>query len=163
MTRSPHGQRKLFAKHKVSGGKHIAPPTVESIHRAKSLSSLVEVAPEANEQRSRGRTPMPGSLKPSLSQTALHHTSPSLSSTSRQASQYRSSGALYEAAARKEAILLDRLSPGPASITSSQGGITCGAIEDPRKSSKAIDERVIINFRDKNVVIARFRDKNVYR
>ena len=36
-----------------------------------------------------------------------------------------------------------------------QGGITCGAIEDPRKSSKAIDERVIINFRDKNAVIAR--------
>ena len=48
-------------------------------------------------------------------------------------------------------------------IRRSQGGITCGAIEDPRKSSKAIDERVIINFRDKNVVIARFRDKNVYR
>merc|ERR1711902_76428 len=47
--------------------------------------------------------------------------------------------------------------------TLEQGGITCGAIEDPRKSSKAIDERVIINFRDKNVVIARFRDKNVYR
>ena len=47
--------------------------------------------------------------------------------------------------------------------TYGQGGITCGAIEDPRKSSKAIDERVIINFRDKNVVIARFRDKNVYR
>ena len=118
--RSPHGQRKLFAKHKVSAGKHIAPPTVESIHRAKSLSSLVEVGTEANEQRSRGRTPVPGSLKPSLSQTALHHTSPSLSSTSKQASQYRSSGALYEAAARKEAILLDRLSPGPASITSSR-------------------------------------------
>merc|ERR1719367_1220246 len=48
-------------------------------------------------------------------------------------------------------------------INEEQGGITCGAIEDPRKSSKAIDERVIINFRDKNVVIARFRDKNVYR
>ena len=30
-----------------------------------------------------------------------------------------------------------------------QGGITCGAIDEPRKSSKAIDERVIINFRDK--------------
>ena len=44
-----------------------------------------------------------------------------------------------------------------------QGGITCGAIDEPRKSSKAIDERVIINFRDKNVVNARFRDKNVYR
>ena len=44
-----------------------------------------------------------------------------------------------------------------------QGGITCGAIDEPKKSSKAIDERVIINFRDKNVVIARFCDKNVYR
>ena len=41
-----------------------------------------------------------------------------------------------------------------------QGGITCGAIDEPTKSSKAIDERVIINFRDKNVVIARFCDKN---
>ena len=44
-----------------------------------------------------------------------------------------------------------------------QGGITCGAIDEPRKPSKAIDERVIINFRDKNVMIARFSDKNVYR
>ena len=35
------------------------------------------------------------------------------------------------------------------------------AIDEPRESSKAIDERVIINFRDKNVVIAHFRDKNV--
>ena len=41
-----------------------------------------------------------------------------------------------------------------------QGGITCEAIDEPRKSSKAIDKHVIINFRDKNVVIARFRDKN---
>ena len=48
-------------------------------------------------------------------------------------------------------------------ISVRQGGITCGAIDEPRKSLKAIDERVIINFRDKNVVIARFRDKNVYR
>ena len=45
--------------------------------------------------------------------------------------------------------------------TSRQGGITCGAIDEPTKSSKAIDERVIINFRGKNVVIARFCDKNV--
>ena len=44
--------------------------------------------------------------------------------------------------------------------TLSQGGITCGAIDEPTKSSKAIDERVIINFRDKNVVIARFCYKN---
>ena len=42
-----------------------------------------------------------------------------------------------------------------------QGGITCGTIDEPRKSSKAVDERVIIYFCDKNVVIARFRDKNV--
>ena len=41
-----------------------------------------------------------------------------------------------------------------------QGGITCGAIDEPWKSSKAIDERVIINFPDKNVVMARFCDKN---
>ena len=40
-----------------------------------------------------------------------------------------------------------------------QGGITCGAIDEPTKSSKAIDERVIINFRDKNVVIARLATK----
>ena len=45
-------------------------------------------------------------------------------------------------------------------FSSDQGGITCGAIDEPRKSSKAIDKRVIIDFRDKNVVIARFRDKN---
>ena len=44
-------------------------------------------------------------------------------------------------------------------ISGPQGGITCGDIDEPRKSSKVIDERVIINFRDKNVVIARFRDK----
>ena len=45
-------------------------------------------------------------------------------------------------------------------IAGNQGGITCGAIDEPRKSSKAIDKRVIIDFRDKNVVIARFRDQN---
>ena len=42
----------------------------------------------------------------------------------------------------------------------SQGGITCGAMDEPRKSSKAINKRVIIDFCDKNVVIARFRDQN---
>ena len=45
-------------------------------------------------------------------------------------------------------------------VSSAQGGITCGAIDEPRKSSKVIDERVIINFCDKNVINARFRDKN---
>ena len=33
-----------------------------------------------------------------------------------------------------------------------QVGITCEAIDEPVKSSKAIDKRVIINFRDKNEV-----------
>ena len=41
-----------------------------------------------------------------------------------------------------------------------QGGITCEAIDEPRKSSNATDERVIINFCNKNVVIARFCDNN---
>ena len=53
------------------------------------------------------------------------------------------------------------MSKAQRTIGIEQGGITCGAIDEPRKSSKAIDERVIINFRDKNVVIARFCDKNV--
>ena len=48
----------------------------------------------------------------------------------------------------------------PPPYSSKQGGITCEAIDEPRKSSYAIDERVFINFCDKNVVIARFRDKN---
>ena len=60
-------------------------------------------------------------------------------------------------------LALDLHPRGKHLVCPLQGGITCGAIEDPRKSSKAIDERVIINFRDKNGVIARFRDKNVYR
>ena len=47
-----------------------------------------------------------------------------------------------------------------AGFEETQGGITCGAIDEPRKSSKAIDKRVIINFRDNNVVIARFRNQN---
>ena len=58
---------------------------------------------------------------------------------------------------------VENLPPDIENLPPDQGGITCGAIDEPRKSSKAIDERVIINFRDKNVVIARFRDKNVYR
>ena len=41
-----------------------------------------------------------------------------------------------------------------------QGGIICGSTEEASRSSKAIDERVIIDFRDKNAVIARFRGKN---
>ena len=55
---------------------------------------------------------------------------------------------------------LNMFMEGKSSITFIQGGITCEAIDEPRKSLKAIDKRVIINFRDKNVVIACFCDKN---
>ena len=41
-----------------------------------------------------------------------------------------------------------------------QCSMHCGAIDEAGRSSKAIDERVIINFCDKNAVIARFCDKN---
>ena len=41
-----------------------------------------------------------------------------------------------------------------------QCGMPCGAIDEASRSSKAINERVIINFRDKNAITGRFRDKN---
>ena len=41
-----------------------------------------------------------------------------------------------------------------------QVGITCGAIEEASRSSKAINERIIITFSDKNALTAGFRDKN---
>ena len=40
-----------------------------------------------------------------------------------------------------------------------QGGITCGAIEEASRSSKTMDKRIIINFRDKKVVIAHVATK----
>ena len=58
-------------------------------------------------------------------------------------------------------VVVTNISNDPILPTIDQGGISCGAINEPRKSSKAIDERVILDFCDKNVVIARFRDKNV--
>ena len=48
-------------------------------------------------------------------------------------------------------------------IRGCQGGITCGAIDEPRKSSKAIDKRIIINFPDRNVVIAKMNQINWHR
>ena len=116
---SPHRHRKLFTKHKAGAGKAIPPPTLESIHRAKSLSSLVEVGLDSPRLRTRSSVPAPGALRPALSQSALHHAPASLSSMGRGAGQYRSSSALYEAATRREAVLLERLaSPGPPSISS---------------------------------------------
>ena len=43
-----------------------------------------------------------------------------------------------------------------------QVGITCGAIEEASRSSKAINERVIIHFRDKNALIAPFCEKMLF-
>ena len=44
--------------------------------------------------------------------------------------------------------------------TNIQCGITCGATNEPSRSSEAIDKCVIINLRNKNGVIAHLRDKN---
>ena len=49
----------------------------------------------------------------------------------------------------------------PSPHITSQCGLICGAIEESSKSQKAIDERVSINFRDKNAVFTPFRDTNV--
>ena len=43
--------------------------------------------------------------------------------------------------------------------TSLKGGITCEAIDEPRKSSYAIDDCVIINFRDKMSLLRVFATK----
>ena len=43
-----------------------------------------------------------------------------------------------------------------------QDGITCGAIKEASRSSKAIDQCVIIDFCDKNTVIAPFRDEMMF-
>ena len=40
-----------------------------------------------------------------------------------------------------------------------QCGITYGAINEPSRSSKAIDKRLMINFREKNAVIRVFTTK----
>ena len=45
-------------------------------------------------------------------------------------------------------------------VDGKQSGITCGAIEEASRSSNAINERVIIYFRDKNAVTLHFCDKN---
>ena len=37
-----------------------------------------------------------------------------------------------------------------------QVGITCGAIDEASRSSKAIEKRIIINFHDKKAIIACF-------
>ena len=41
-----------------------------------------------------------------------------------------------------------------------QCGLICGAIEESTRSLEAIDERVLINFCDKNAVFTIFCDKN---
>ena len=43
-----------------------------------------------------------------------------------------------------------------------QCGITCGAIDEPSRSSKAIDKSVIINFCDKNFILHIFATKMMF-
>ena len=43
-----------------------------------------------------------------------------------------------------------------------QGGTTCGAIGEARRSLKSIDKRIVMNFCDENAVITRFHDSNVF-
>ena len=62
---------------------------------------------------------------------------------------------------RVTAILSYRKASGEVSKLK-QGGITCGAIDEHRKSSEAIDKRIIIDFHDKIAIIAHFHNKNYY-
>ena len=47
-------------------------------------------------------------------------------------------------------------------LSAAQRDITCGAIDEPSRSSKAIDKHIIINFCDINVVIACFVTKMMF-
>ena len=47
-------------------------------------------------------------------------------------------------------------------IKSSVAQLLGGAIDELSRSSKVIDKRLIINFREKNVVIARFCNKTTF-
>ena len=49
-----------------------------------------------------------------------------------------------------------------ATAAQNQGGITCGPTDEASRSSKAIEKHVIINFCDKNAVIACFPDKMMF-
>ena len=63
--RSPPGHKKIFTKHRgPAGSKHIVPPTVENIHRAKSLSSLTNVGVETKDSKShKTKAPAPNPLR----------------------------------------------------------------------------------------------------
>ena len=47
-------------------------------------------------------------------------------------------------------------------ISATQCGITYGAIDEPSRSSKAIDKRVTINFRDKMSLLRVFVTKMMF-
>jgi len=63
--RSPPGHKKLFNKHRgPPGSKHIVPPTVDNIHRAKSLSSLTNVGLDPKDNKGQKmKAPAPNPLR----------------------------------------------------------------------------------------------------
>ena len=93
--RSPPGHKKKFTKHPVPvGSKHIVPPTVENIHRAKSLSSLTNVGAEPKDSKShKTKAPAPNPLRGADSMKDIRQppapvsTSPSHSFSSRHSQQ----------------------------------------------------------------------------
>ena len=76
--RSPPPARKMFTKHRAAQSKHITPPTVESIQRAKSLTALNKLD---DDDRNLGRSgkfkaPAPNPLRAADSMTELRISPP---------------------------------------------------------------------------------------
>ena len=76
--RSPAGRRKLFTKHRPTHSKHItpvAPPTVESIQRAKSLTALNNID-DISSKTGKPKAPTPNPLRAADSMTDLRISPP---------------------------------------------------------------------------------------
>ena len=76
--RSPAGRRKLFTKHRPTHSKHItpvAPPTVESIQRAKSLTALNNID-DMSSKTAKSKAPAPNPLRSADSMTDLRISPP---------------------------------------------------------------------------------------
>ena len=68
----PPSARKMFTKHRAAQSKHITPPTVENIQRAKSLTALNKLDDERDSGRSgKSKAPAPNPLRAADSMTDL--------------------------------------------------------------------------------------------
>jgi len=133
--RSPPASKKMFNKHKgPAGSKHIVPPTVENIHRAKSLSALNSVGVDQKElkgQKTKAPAPNPlrgaDSLKdvrppqipssPSHSYSSRASQLPSLTHSASSKSSYAPSSSVYGSQISKKNISPSN-STGPPSLAS---------------------------------------------